>query len=139
VSKQWIIVADSVNARIFSRENKNSLLQEVEDLSHPSGRMKAGELESDKPGRSFDSGGQGRHSMEPEHTRKDKESMVFVEQISDYLSAHQNDYDNLIIISPPRFLGLLRKQLDKIVTKKVTQEIDKDLVKLAPEDIQKHI
>ena len=136
---QWIIVTDSVKARIFSRENKNSVLREVEDLTHPSGRKKASELESDKPGRSFDSRGQGRHSMEPAHTRRDKELMVFVEQISDYLSTHQDDYDDLIIISPPRLLGLLRKQLDKTVSRKVTQEIDKDMVKFTPDDIEKHI
>jgi protein required for attachment to host cells len=136
---QWIIVADSVNARIFARANKNSSLQEVENLTHPSGRMKAGELESDKPGRSFDSRGQGRHSMETEHSRKDKESIVFVEQISDYLSTHQNDYDELIIISPPRFLGMLRKHIEKILSRKIIQEIDKDMVKLSPNEIQSHI
>ena len=136
MSRQWIIAADSVNARIFSCENRNSPLQEIDDLTHPAGRMKAGELESDKPGRSFDSGGQGRHSMEPEHTRKDKESRVFVEQISDYLSEHQNEYDELIFICPPRFLGILRKHLDKTVSNKVIREIDKDVVKLTADHIQ---
>lgn len=136
MARRWIIAADSVNARIFSRSDENSPLQEIEDLTHPSGRMKAGELESDKPGRSFDSGGQGRHSMEPEHTRKDKESMVFVEQISDYLSEHQDDYDELIIICPPKFLGMLRKQIDKMVNRKIIREIDKDVVKLTKDHIQ---
>jgi hypothetical protein len=63
MSKHWIVVADQSKARIFTVDDPRGELQELEQLEHPVGRDQAQTLGSDRPGRSFDSSGQGRHAM----------------------------------------------------------------------------
>ena len=63
VEKNWIIVADESLARIFSQEKKFGPLRQVAELSNADARKKTGDMISDRGGRSFDSHGQGRHTM----------------------------------------------------------------------------
>jgi protein required for attachment to host cells len=124
----WVVVADSCNARFFTRKKQSEPLQEVADLVNPSARMKPSDLESDSPGRSYDSFGKGRHAMEPKTSQKTRNAELFAKQISDFLTLHHEKFDSLIIISAPGFLGKLRKQLDKTILTKLTGEIKKDIV-----------
>lgn len=130
----WIVDADSSYARILARRKAGSELEEVVDLNHPGARLKGKDLESDRPGRSYDSRGRGRHAMEPPHTRKDAGATRFAERINAYLVEHDSQFDALVLVCPPKFLGELRKRLDGTVGRKVVREIGKDVVRL---DLQK--
>jgi len=46
---------------------------------------------------------------------------------------------NLILIAPPRFLGMLRKELSSPLDQLVTSTIDKDLTTASVDDIIDHI
>ena len=126
----WIVDADSAYARILSQRKPGAELEEIVDLTNPAARLKGEDLETDKPGRSYDSRGGGRHAMEPRHTRKEIESAHFAEQINDYLVRHDAKFDALVLVCPPRFLGTLRKRLDEVVSRKVAREIGKDEVRM---------
>jgi protein required for attachment to host cells len=52
---------------------------------------------------------------------------------------NQRHYENLILIAPPRFLGMLRKELPSPLDQLVTSTIDKDLTTASVEDIIDHI
>lgn len=130
----WIVDADSSYARIFAQRKAGAELDEIIDLTNPGARLKGEDLESDKPGRSYDSRGSGRHAMEPRHTHKETGARHFAERINDYLVAHDTEFDALVLVCPPKFLGELRKRLDDIAGRKVVREIGKDVVRL---DMQK--
>lgn len=135
----WILVADNSNARIFSSQGRQPRLTEVADLIHPEGRISQLEQDSDKPGRSFNSRGGARHAMEPPTSRKLKESDLFARRIADLLNRRKKEFDDLVIICAPRFLGLLRKHLDNDVRNKITREIRKSIVQADTENIRREV
>ncbi len=137
----WIVAADSAFAKILRTEKKKGPLELVRELEHPESRMKDSELYSDRPGRAFDSGGQGRHAMENEVDAKKMESIRFAQQLADELkkAAEEEQFHKLYILAAPAFLGELREKLDPIVKSKIKEEIPKDVVKQTPEEIRKRL
>lgn len=137
----WVIVAESHQARIFSLEHPSAKLHELEDLTRPAARLKNQELRSDSHGRSFDSGGFGRHAMSTETSPKKHEAIMFAKQITDRLEGgHSNgEFAKLIIVAAPEFLGLLRKKLHPSLQTLVVTEIDKNLGRADPATIKKHL
>jgi protein required for attachment to host cells len=125
----WVVVADSGRVDIYSRQKRFSPLESVQRLTEPEARLKAHELASDAPGRSFDSHGQGRHAMEPDQSAKEHLRESFVRRISDVLESAHNEgrFQQLVIVAAPAVLGALRQQLSQAVQKQVVAEIDKNM------------
>jgi len=133
----WVVVADSSQAEIYSRAKRFSQLEAVQSLREPAARSKEQNLVTDAPGRSFDSGGQGRHAMEPDHTEKQNLRIKFADQIADVLEAGRQagHFKQLILVAAPALLGELRAQLDDATVKLVRDEIDKDMTDATPAEI----
>jgi protein required for attachment to host cells len=133
----WIIAADSSRARILQVLDREQRLSEVEDLLNPGGRVHDRDLIADAHPRFRGTSGPGSDREEP--TAVDHEVELFAKRLSDYLdkarTAHR--YDRLHLIAPPKFLGQLRKELDKEVQKLVTAEIPKDLSWLNARDLER--
>ena len=136
-----VVVAESSRARIFEMQNPNSPLTEVRDMVHPESRAHAQDLTSDLPGRTFDRRGQGRHAMEVPMDVKEQESILFAEQLADFINAECSDRkaDRLYIAAAPHFLGLLRKKLGEEAKRHIVRQIDKNLVTLAEAEIRRHL
>lgn len=134
----WIVVAESSRARIFSAESLRAPLEELESIAHPEGRLHERELTSDRPGRSFDSAGEGRHAMATEVGPKEKEAIDFATLIVGRVEAGRKEgrFQKLILVAPPRFLGHLRSKLGPEAARMVSAEIDKNLVQLSPADLR---
>ncbi len=66
-SKLWLLVADAGRAAVYETDAPRGPLREVQDFIDPNNRLPEQELARDRPGRTFDSSGAGRHAMEP-HT-----------------------------------------------------------------------
>ena len=128
-SSEWVLTANGAGYRIFSRDKKFAPLVEVQHLDWPSGRLSGQDLVSDRPGRSFDSRGAGRHAMEPRTDVHTEEEMQLAREIARALGDGHRDgaYSQLIIIAAPRLLGHLRESLPAQVRQNVVAEIDKDL------------
>lgn len=141
MEKTWVVVADSSHARIFRAEGFGRRLIEVETLAHPEGRLHETQLTSDIPGRTFDSHGQGRHAMEEETSPKRHEAIQFAKRISGALESARNtgNFDALVLVAEPRFLGLLRDNLTRETNKLVELAIDKNLVRQTPEAIRERL
>ena len=110
-SAYWVLVADEFQARIFSREKKFSDLVEVASFENPVARMKTGEVMADRGGRSFDSGGQGRHSVDSDKANPKTESYpAFAKELTRALTKGRQHrrFARLIVVAAPRFLGVLR-------------------------------
>jgi protein required for attachment to host cells len=66
---------------------------------------------------------------------------VFAKQIGRYLeqARQQQRYDELVLIAPPKFLGVLRKELDNEVEKLVADELPKDLSWFNGRDLERYL
>ena len=53
----WILVAHRGGGRLFENSGPGTGLRLIQTIDHPQGRLKSGEINSDKPGRAFDSFG----------------------------------------------------------------------------------
>lgn len=137
----WIVVAASARARIFSVSGIEGKLQEIADLTHPRARLHDRDLSSDRPGRSFDSHGQGRHGMEQATSPQEHESHVFAVEIADYIDRglREQHFDSLILVAPPKFLGRLRPELSKSARELLVGELDKNLVEEDTETLARHL
>ncbi|WP_456405053.1 host attachment protein [Thiolapillus sp.] len=134
----WVLAADSSYAKILKSDGRTAPLNLLEELEHPEARMKNVDLYSDTAGRSFDSGGRGRHAMEPENDAKTTEAQRFAKELCNKLrsAALQGEYEKLYILAAPAFLGILRECLDENVKSRIAGEIPKDVAKEAAEEIR---
>ncbi len=141
MSNIWVIAAESGRARILETHAPLGPLREIESLVHPAARNQERELISDKPGRSFDSRGEGRHAMEAKTDAKHQEAITFARQIADRLEQGRiaGEYDELVLVAAPAFLGLLRQNLTDATADLVSKSIDKNVVRLKPEAIREQL
>lgn len=138
--KPWIVVADQSKARIFTVDTPRGDLQEVTQLEHPEARNKAQTLASDRPGRAFDSGGQGRHAMGTSVEPKEQEAIRFAKELAGHLQTARTAgrYDHLVLVAGPHFLGLIRDHLGSPNNLRIT-EINKNLGQYNPREIRTHL
>ena len=139
--KTWVVVAESSRAKIFELNKKNTPLIELQDFTHSSSRLHEQEISSDLPGRTHDSHGLGSHKLSTQTSIKKHESMAFAKTIGQHIekARSKGEFQKLILMSPPAFLGQLRKQLSNQTFKHIVSEIDKNLVKHKTNDIQAHL
>ena len=126
MANTWIVAADSSRARVLQVAGRERLV-EVEDMINPGGRMDDRELTTDAHPRFRGTSGP---ASDPEETSaQEHETDLFAKRIGDYLdkARTQHRYDELVVVAPPKFLGLLRKKLGKEVEKLVVDEVPKDL------------
>jgi protein required for attachment to host cells len=94
-------------------------------LDHPDPPTR--EQGTDRPGRYR--GGEGPKSAFEEVDWHQLSEDRFAAEIGDALNrlAHDNRFSNLILVAPPKVLGILRTQLHKEALGKVVAEVPKDL------------
>lgn len=129
----WVLVADAARALLLRAGPADGPLELLEELAHPEGRAKPGELVEDKPGRSFDSARTGgRHAMEPDTDPQRAELHRFVRRLAAALdeAAGAGRFHRLVLVAGPRLLGELRDALPERVRGMVTREVGKDLAGL---------
>jgi protein required for attachment to host cells len=149
MANTWIVAADSSRARVLQVAGRERLV-EVEDMINPGGRMDGRELTTDAHPRFSGHGGVGKPggrstsgpaSDRQETSAQEHETDLFAKRIGDYLdkARTQHRYDELVVVAPPKFLGVLRKKLDKEVEKLVVSELDKDLSWFNARDIEQYL
>ncbi len=128
MSHKWILVAEGSGARLFSTVGRSPELRFLREFDHPTGREKKQAFESDRPGRSFDSRGGGRHALSPEVDPHQHDRSQFVHELVAFLDkGFQNrDFSELILVAPARLLGELRNTLSKPLKQSVVEELDKN-------------
>lgn len=137
----WILVADSVRARIFSADSPTGALDEITTLANPEGRLHEQDLVSDRPGRSFDSRGHGRSGMSKQVSAKEQENIRFAQRVAEHLESNrkQGSYRKLILVAAPEFLGQLASRLSGTTLATVALRVNKNLAHLNAHDIRAHL
>ena len=107
MSKLWVVVADQSKARIFTVADPRGALLDVGVLEHPEARDLEQTLTSDRPGRSFDSMGQGRHAMGSTVEPGKQESIRFAKRVADHVrTAHgEGRCNRLLLVAGRPLLG----------------------------------
>lgn len=137
MKKKWIVVAESSRARIFSVESRTTPLREIEDIVNTSPHH--GEQLN---GHSQEGNGQGgRHPMEPRIEPKKLETIHFAHDVSERLenARRVGDYNDLVLISSPGFLGMLKQNLGSVTQKHISQTINKNLIHKSEEEIRDYL
>lgn len=138
MTKIWILIANSGNATLFTADSPTASLTEFMTFDNPDARVKQMELSSDRPGRSFDSHGEGRHAMATEVEPKEQEQIRFAKLIVDRLEQGraENAFERLVVVAAPAFLGLLRTNFNAPLSSLLSLEIDKDYTSLRPDELR---
>ena len=126
-----VVVADEYRAIIYARETLTGPLRKLRTFTNETARMKTGELLSDRGGRSFDSHGQGRHTMAGEKDAPQQQvARAFAKDIAEKIAAesHRGTCRGYAVIAAPRFLGLLRQEFAGAVKEEPYASVAKDVV-----------
>jgi protein required for attachment to host cells len=138
----WILIADGAKARLIEQDPKErQRLKAAAEREFTGTTAQSREIASDRPGRTFDRAGEGRHAMEPGTDPARHAKLEFARDLSEHLTrgANQRAFDRLILIAAPRTLGDLRDLLPDVVRERVVAEIDKDLTWVPLPDLEQHI
>ena len=141
MNKTWILIAHRAGALIFENDGPGTGLKRVELIAHPEGRLDNKALGSDKPGRSFDSHGPGRHALGKEHGPAETVALEFAHALAARLDAGRTKHacGKLVLVAEPRFLGMLRAALSPQTAALVSATIEKDLGHVADHDLAAHL
>ncbi len=136
-----VLVAHDAGARTFENRGPGKGLIKLSDVDFEDGRRHAGELDSDRPGRASDRAGQGRHAYEPHEDARHHAVAHFARELAHDLSRdyHEGAFNQLVLIAPPRFLGVLRDALDQKLVRIVVGTVSKDLPRASAAELCDHV
>jgi protein required for attachment to host cells len=102
--------------------------------------QKTHELGTDQPGRTFSSVGQGRSAYEQTDWHGQEEQR-FLAELARRLDAAvaKGETKAIILIAPPRALGVLRQAYTNGLRAAIKAEIDKDYVRMPVHEIEKKL
>jgi protein required for attachment to host cells len=144
MTKYCVVTADGGRARFFikfpawqaSVEPRPDLVEEGEDLINAEARLTGHELWSDTP-----AGGMA-HTYDD---HRDQHSEEFKHRFAKRIAQHalqlaqRHHAQVLIIAAEKHMLGLLRKELDASAGALEIREVSKDLSRLGPAELQRHL
>ena len=136
----WVVVCDGTKALVLENVGDevfpNLKTREVHDKSNPRTR----EQGSDAPGRSFQPVGTARSAVEQTDWHEQAEH-EFLDKLAARLDAavKAGETKSLIIVAPPRALGVIRNSYSQNLRAALRAEIDKDLVKLPLHKIEEQL
>jgi protein required for attachment to host cells len=137
---EWVVVCDGARALVLENvgDRKFPDLRTKEVYKHEAPATH--EIGSDKPGRSYSSVGSGRSAVEQTDWH-DQEEERFLAKLAGRLdkAVVGGEVKALVLVAPPRALGVLRRAFSAHVTKALRTEIEKDYVKMPVDEIAKHL
>ena len=137
---EWVVVCDGRKALILENVGDekfpNLRTKEVHEQKNPPTH----EQGTDAPGRTFNSVGNRRSAVEQTdwHGKAEAE---FLQDLAGRLDAAigAGEAKSIIIIAPPKALGVIRQAYSPTLRQAVRAEFDKDFVKLPVHEIEKHL
>lgn len=137
----WILVADGSRARLFEIGAPDGALNEVECFSNPEGRAHGRDSTTGRPPSVDESMGATRHTIQPHTTLREKSAERFARALRDALERGRtlHHYEHLVLVAPPRFLGVLHGTFDKPLRDCVVGEVRRDLTAMPPASIRSRL
>jgi protein required for attachment to host cells len=136
----WVLVCDGKKALVLENVGDDKFLnlktKQVYEQPDPPTR----EMGTDAPGRAINSIGGQRSAMDQTDWH-DREEQRFLHGLLGHLEAAINagQLKSLIVVAPPRALGVLRQAYSHGLRAALRGEIDKDLVKVPVPEIERRL
>ena len=150
-----ILLADESEARFYDLESRHDLLRSgatlkpAASLTDAAAHLHDRDFKSDRPGRFSDHaqlaggrrGATAHHGTGGERSPRKHEAVLFAGRIAEQLEQARrgDEFDRLVVMAAPAFLGLLRKALPDSVRMHVAAEVGKDLVDEPPATLPTHV
>lgn len=133
----WILILGRTGARIFERQGSEKKLHLVWEKSHPEGRLKEGQLVSDRAGREFDPIGKVSHAGGRGGDARKHSDDLFLKTVADHLGGEQREgvFSRLYLVANPHLLGKFRTHLGGDTARMVSGSVEKDLSQMAEKDL----
>jgi protein required for attachment to host cells len=137
---EWVVVCDGARALVLENVGDakfpNLKMREVYEQKDMPTRL----LGADKPGRTHSSVGQNSSAV-TQTDWHDQAEQAFLTHLAQRLDAEvvAGKVKSLILVAPPRALGMIRHAYSHALRGAIRTEIDKDLVKHPVHDIEKHL
>ena len=137
---EWVVVCDGAKALILENVGDPKFLNLKTREVYEQEDAKTHEQGTDAPGRAINSVDARRSAMEQTDWH-DQSEQRFLKSLAGHLDAAVNAgrAKSLIVVAPPRALGVLRQAYSHNLRAALRAEIDKDLVKLPVHEIEKHL
>ncbi len=135
-----IAIADGEHAR-FVQPDADNVLRTVGALDSASAHLRSRDLGTDRPGRAFESSASAHHAVGPRHDPHAMEKERFAKLVGEQLNAAagRDEFDELVLVAPPRALRELREALDAVTQAKLVGMLEKDLVKTPDHELWPHV
>jgi len=136
----WVVVCDGKKALLFENVGDTKVLKLKTREVHEQPDPKTSEQGTDKPGRSINSIDSRRSAMEQTDWHEQEEER-FLQRLARHLDTEVNagNAKSVIMVAPPRALGVLRQAYSQNLRNALRAEIDKDFVKMPVHEIEKHL
>jgi protein required for attachment to host cells len=139
-SGEWVVVCDGGKALILENAGDarfpNLRTREAHEQKNPPTR----EQGTDEPGRAFASVGNTRSAVEQTHWHQQSERN-FLKALASRLDSAvaAGEVESLIVVAPPRALGMIRQAYSPRLRQAIRIELEKDYVKLPVPEIEAHL
>jgi protein required for attachment to host cells len=136
----WVVVCDGAKALVLenagNRMTPRLTTKEVYEQPEP----RTSELGTDKPGRAISSVGSARSAVEQTDWH-DQAEQKFLAKLAARLdkAIQAGETRALIVVAPPRAIGVLRREFSQHVRQALKAEVEKDYVKLPVDQIVRHL
>jgi protein required for attachment to host cells len=135
-SMKLVINTNSNTCHIYHYDKHPAQLTLVKEINHPENKLKNSDMDSDRSGH-YQGGQSSRGAYSPHTETKDIHIDNFAREIAKEMNQERikKDYDELIIIAPPRMCGLLFQHIDKHVKDLIINKIEKDILYLSDNEL----
>jgi protein required for attachment to host cells len=136
----WVVVCDGKKALVLENMGDTKFIKLKTREVHEQPNPKTSELGADKPGRSINSIDSRRSAVEQTDWH-DQEEDRFLQRLASRLDAEVNagNAKSVIVVAPPRALGVLRQAYSQNLRNVLRAEIDKDFVRMPVDQIEKRL
>jgi protein required for attachment to host cells len=140
-----VLVADEAIAKLMLLRKPGAELVEMQALADPQAHAREADHHRDAHGRRHGGDGSVRNGGSATTSAGDSDRHLeagrFAKTVAAELSKalREKRFDRLQIVAAPRFLGLLRQELDKEVSAVVENEMAKDLIHLDAAALTAHL
>ena len=144
-----ILVADQSEADFYDMEHAEETPKFAGGLGDPAAHLHDRDIDSDRPGRVFDHapspggrrGATAHHGTGGERSPRKHEAGEFARRIAKLLenARREGEFDRLVVMAPPAFLGRLRAALPESLRSITAAEVPKSLVHEPPSSVRAHL
>jgi protein required for attachment to host cells len=136
----WVVVCDGAKALILENAGDAAALNLKTKEVYAQPDPKTHEEGTDEPGRAFNSVDSRRSAVEQTDWHERDEER-FLTDLSKRLNAAvmAGEAKSLVLVAPPRALGVIRQAATPNLRKALRAEIEKDFVRMPVHEIERHL